>query len=222
MTAAHLFTATAQEGDDVSKEISSYEDCIKHLPPIVCDVMGYPPAATPTGGHTPTVVAALSPLPTTVDFKADGTKWHQFTVSASEQIKVVANPGPAARRVEIATRDRTTTLCPAEQNDSYSRNDGQSLYLSACKTGTGRVQLQRKSNGEAIRTYDFTIDAKPTATDTPKPTPVPTITVNITASDTSPTVGQSVTLSAAVQPSSSNGYKYQWQRKNGNSWTKYY
>ena len=83
MTAAHLFTATAQEGDDLSKEISSYEDCIKHLPPIVCDAMGYPPAATPTGGHTPTVVAALSPLPTTVDFKADGTQWHQFTVTAS-------------------------------------------------------------------------------------------------------------------------------------------
>ena len=139
------------------------------------------PTNTPvTPKPTSTVTASLSPNPSKVNFRAVGDEWHEFTVSASEKVKVVANPGNSARRVEISSYRPGGTFCDAENNDWVTGGNGQEVYLSGCEAGTGTVQLWRKSNNKVIRTYTFSVGAPPTPipptpTDTPIP-PTPTDT----------------------------------------------
>ena len=80
------------------------------------------PPATPTPTPTP-VVPSLSPDPSSVNFEADGTVWHRFTVNSDRELKVVANPTGSDIRVEI-NESRTRSFCPAEQNDDDNSTFG--------------------------------------------------------------------------------------------------
>ena len=104
-------------------------------------------------------IVALSPVPSGVAFRPDGA-WHRFTVIASVPVKLIANPTGAAQRVEIAT-SQTTSNCPSGQNNSYTRSDGQYIYLAGCVAGTGKVELRRASDNRLLRTYTFTIVNEP-------------------------------------------------------------
>ena len=132
------------------------------------------PTRTPTQTPVPSSSASLSPNPSTVNFQPNG-QWHSFTVVSSESIKVVVNPAGSSLNVEIATRS-TSNYCPAEGNDTFTRSNGQSIYLAGCQAGTGVVELRRASNNWLLRTYRFTIGASPTATPTYTATATPTPT----------------------------------------------
>ena len=101
------------------------------------------------------VTASLSPDPSTVDFRADGA-WHRFTVTSSEHIKVVANPGTTPLRVEIHDQSITADYCPAERNDNRTIPNARSVYLAGCVAGTATVEL-RRSDDTVLRTYTFTV-----------------------------------------------------------------
>ena len=125
--------------------------------------------ATPTPTRTPRPSASLSPDPSTVNFQPNG-QWRRFTVNSSESVKVVANPPSRGMNVEIATHS-ASNYCPPERNDTYTRSNGQSVYLAGCVAGTGVVELRRVVGNRLIRTYRFTIGAVATATPTPTITP---------------------------------------------------
>ena len=124
------------------------------------------PTPTPTSTQIPTSTstpsASLSPDPSTVNFRAIGTEWHQFTASSSEPIVVVANPGSATATVEIIDIDITFSLCKAENNNSYSPNAMQVIWLAGCEAGTGTVELRAASDDTVLRTYTFDVAPKPT------------------------------------------------------------
>ena len=103
------------------------------------------------------MTASLSPDPSTVDFRADGA-WHRFTVTSSEHIKVVANPGTTPLRVEIHDQSITADYCPAERNDNRTIPNARSVYLAGCVAGTATVEL-RRSDDTVLRTYTFTISS---------------------------------------------------------------
>ena len=124
---------------------------------------------TPTVTTTPTATASLSPDPSTMTFRADGA-WHRFTVTSSESVKVVANPGTTPRRVEIHDQSITADYCPADPNDSRTIRNGGSVYLAGCVAGTATVEL-RRSDDTVLRTYRFTISS---ASSTPPAPAAPT------------------------------------------------
>lgn len=131
-----------------------------------------PPTPTPT--PTPRPAASLLPPPSNVAFQPNG-QWHRFTVISSASVKVIANPGTTPRRIEMTTA-HTGSLCPAEQNDTQTRRNGQSIYLAFCTAGVGTVELRRSSNNALIQTYRFSSGstspvistATTTATSTPR------------------------------------------------------
>ena len=139
---------------------------------------------TPTRTHTPTATpdsgASLSPEPSTVFFRDRGTEWHRFTLNTGESVNVVANPSGTSRRVEIRTSSSTGNICPAENEDNFSRTDGQSIYFAGCAVGTGTVELRRVSDGRVLRRYTFTIHGSSAST----PTRTPTATASPTATAT--------------------------------------
>ena len=146
--------------------------------------------ALPAGIGEPVaaVPASLSPDPSTVTFADDGG-WHRFTVAAGEPVSVVANPGTDTPRLEITTRSGRGNYCPAEADDDASRNDGQTLYLSGCATGTATVELRRESDGTVLRTYNFEVTGSP----------ADLVVESVSVSDSTLTPGQSFTLSATVR-----------------------
>ncbi len=100
--------------------------------------------------------ASLSPDPSTVTFDTNGT-WHRFTIQSSERVIVVANPSGTTPLVEISASSGESNLCPPEQNDEITRNNGESIYLSGCGSGTGTVELRRASDNTVLNTYTFAI-----------------------------------------------------------------
>ena len=144
--------------------------------------------ALPAGiGESVGPAASLSPDPSTVTFADDGT-WHRFTVEAGEPVSVVANPGTTPR-LEITTRSGRGNYCPAEADDDVSRQDGQTLYLAGCATGTATVELRRPSDGTVLNTYTFEVTGSP----------ADLVVESVSVSDSSLTPGQSFTLRATVR-----------------------
>ena len=132
--------------------------------------------------------ASLSPDPSTVTFADDGA-WHRFTVAVGEPVSVVANPEGTPRRLEITTRSGRGNYCPAEPDDDQSRQDGQTIYLSGCATGTATVELRREADGTVLRTYTFEVTGSP----------ADLVVASVSVSDSTLTPGQSFTLSATVR-----------------------
>ena len=118
-------------------------------------------------GQPAPATATLSPDPSTVDFLTDGT-WHAFTVQASEAVVVVANPTGTTPRIESTGTGGAANQCPAESQDSLTRDEGQTIYLAGCSAGQAKVELRRASDQTLLRTYTFTIEDVPTATTGPR------------------------------------------------------
>ena len=131
--------------------------------------------------------ASLSPDPSTVTFASDGA-WHRFTVDAAGPVTVVANP-EGTPRLEITTRSGQSNFCPAEAEDDVSRQDGQTLYLAGCATGTATVELRRPSDGTVLNTYTFEVTGSP----------ADLVVESTSVSDSTLTPGQSFTLRATVR-----------------------
>ena len=112
------------------------------------------PSLPPGIGEPAVTIASLSPDPATISFRPDGG-WHRFTVLSSEQVEIVVNPAGSERNLEITVLGGLSTHCPPEQTDRFTRNNGQFVYLAACREGTGTVELRRKSDGSVLRTYTF-------------------------------------------------------------------
>ena len=117
-------------------------------------------------GTSVPVSATLSPDPSTVDFLNDGN-WHAFTVQASERVVVVANPTGATPRIESTGTSGAANQCPAESQDTTTREEGQTIYLSGCSAGQGKVELRLASDQTLLRTYTYTIEDVPIATTGP-------------------------------------------------------
>ena len=121
--------------------------------------------ATSTVNPTVTAMASLSPDPSdenAVTFYADGADWKHFTVSSTEEIHVVANPGSAARRVSIYTTNPQLDYCDdVENNDARGRGNGEIIHLAGCDPGTGVVELRRASDSAVLERYEFTINPSP-------------------------------------------------------------
>ena len=132
--------------------------------------------------------ASLSPDPSTVTFASDGA-WHRFTVDAAGPVTVVANPEETTPRLEITTRSGRGNFCPAEADDDVSRQDGQSVYLAGCATGTATVELRRPSDGTVLNTYTFEVTGSP----------ADLVVESASVSDSTLTPGQSFTLRATVR-----------------------
>ena len=132
--------------------------------------------------------ASLSPDPSTVTFASDGA-WHRFTVDAAGPVTVVANPAGTTPRLEITTRSGRSNFCPAEADDDVSRQDGQSVYLAGCATGTATVELRRPSDGTVLNTYTFEVTGSP----------ADLVVESASVSDSTLTPGQSFTLRATVR-----------------------
>ena len=157
--------------------------------------------------------ASLTPDPSAVAFRSNGREWHRFTVSASVPVKVVANPTGATARVEIAPSSAAGNYCPPEENDGYSRSNGQYVYLAGCVAGAGEVELRRSTDDLVLRRYSFTIGSDtvtptPAPTATPVPTPAPTATpvptpVPVPAATPVPTPAPTATLVPTVVPTPS-------------------
>ena len=142
----------------------------------------------------------LSPLPTTVDFPADGSEWFKFEVDASVQIYVEANPKGSDRVMSLVGYDpageNKCALMPKTTSKMIERDNGEYAYLAGCEAGTGVVEIRRSSEDNLLDRYTIPIGATPTltplptatganqlssgtspvgtATPTPTPTPVPT------------------------------------------------
>ena len=108
------------------------------------------------GEPTAPATASFSPDPSTVTFAADGA-WHRFTVQASVPIRVVVNPAGTEPVLEITSRSGRNNFCPAEADDDISRQDGSSVYLSGCESGTGTVQLRKRSDDSILQTYTIEV-----------------------------------------------------------------
>ena len=126
------------------------------------------------------VNASLSPDPSTVNFQPDGS-WHRFTVNSSGTVRVYTNPGTTPLNVEVNTGNSGNHCSNGAEREYKSRSNGQSVYLAACQSGTGTVQLQT-SSGTLIRTYTFSIGSGGGTNPTPVPTSVPTQPPSATAS----------------------------------------
>ena len=156
-----------------------------HTPtPTASPTSTHTPAATHTPTSTPSssVTASLSPDPSTVNFRPDGS-WRRFTVNSSATIRVYVNPGSTPRNVEVSTSNAGNHCSNGAEREGKSRRNGQYVYLAGCNSGTGTVQLQT-SSGSVIRTYTFSIGATATATHTSTATHTATHTPTSTATAT--------------------------------------
>ena len=116
-------------------------------------------SSAPLGLALDSPVASLTPDPSSVTFSRDGTK-HRFTVQVSEPIDVVANPAGTASRIRIAASTSSFNECPAEPEDSMTRQHGQTVYLAGCGPGQGVLELRRVSDQKVLRTYRVKVSSK--------------------------------------------------------------
>ena len=165
------------------------------------------PTPTATTTSTPTATAtttqgsgaSLSPDPSTVYFRNVATEWHEFTVSSSENINVVANPGSGTPRLVLWPYDPQVDFCSFIRNEESSgRRSGQSIYIAACSTGTATVELRRPSDDTVLNTYTITVHGA-NATPTPTPTATHTPTATATATHT-PTPTSTLTPTPSATP----------------------
>ena len=119
----------------------------------------------------------VHPLSPPVDFRSDGS-WHAFYIGADPNLslKVVANPtGSDVVFVLSYYNPGTADHCDsAQQNQALEhRFSGNYVWIAACAAGTGRVQMQRQSNGHTLNTQTFSVSSAIVPTPTMQPT-VPT------------------------------------------------
>ena len=110
----------------------------------------------------------LSPLPTTVNFPADGSEWFKFEVDANVQIYVEANPKGSDRVMSLVGYDaggvNKCTLMPKSMSKMIQKNDGEYAYLAGCEAGTGVVEIRRSPDDNLLDRYTIPIGATPTPT----------------------------------------------------------
>ena len=106
-----------------------------------------------------TTTASLSPDPATATFRNVATEWHTFTVSSTENVNVVANPGSGTPTLVLWPSDpRGADQCGfIENDDRRSRSNGQSIYIAGCAAGYATVELRKVSDNSVLRTYTFTV-----------------------------------------------------------------
>ncbi|MCY3738714.1 MAG: T9SS type A sorting domain-containing protein [Gemmatimonadaceae bacterium] len=142
----------------------------------------------PAIGEAAGPAVSLSPDSPTLSFADDGA-WHRFTVEAEEPVTVVVNPAGTPRLLEITTRSGRGNYCPAEAEDTGSRQDGQAVYLAGCGEGQGTVELRSEADGTVLRTYTFEVSGSP----------ADLVVQSILVSDNNLTPGQTFTLSATIR-----------------------
>ena len=114
---------------------------------------------SPTGLALANPFASLSPNLASVTLPARGT-WRRFEVQATEPVLVVANPTGTSARILVAQTQAAALECPAQGESSITRHGGQAVYLAACETGEGRLELRRASDQAVLRTYAVQVSAK--------------------------------------------------------------
>ena len=112
------------------------------------------PAAPP-----PTWDATLYPDPSSARFMDDGS-WHSFAVRSGGEVEVVVNPPGTVARLEISTSG-IGNLCPADDDDDRTLDNGETVYISGCVTGSATIQLRRTADDSLARTYYATVRASP-------------------------------------------------------------
>ncbi|MDE0708956.1 MAG: hypothetical protein OXH89_00830, partial [bacterium] len=110
---------------------------------------------SPTGLALANPFASLSPNLATVTLPSKGI-WRRFEVQATEPVLVVANPPGSSPRILLASREAVRE-CPAEEEATLERFDGQSVYLAACEPGEATVELRRAWDQAILRTYAFKV-----------------------------------------------------------------
>lgn len=103
---------------------------------------------------SPTWDATLSPNPASRKFVNDGS-WHSFTLASGGEVEVVVNPSGAAR-LEISTSSGSN-LCPPELGDDKTIDNGDTIYIAGCVSGSGTIELRRTADDSLVRTYAVTI-----------------------------------------------------------------
>ena len=117
------------------------------------------PSDAPLGLALADAVAFLSPNPSFIVLPRRGT-WLRFEVRSTEPVVVVANPTGTPARILVSTTPSATGECPGQPEASVSRHGGQAVYLAACETGEGRLELRRASDRAVLRTYAVQVSAK--------------------------------------------------------------
>ena len=117
------------------------------------------PGGTPASVALASPAASLSPSPSSIILPRQGT-WRRFEVQATEPVTIVANPTGAQARILVTQSQGAALECPAQPEALITRYDGQDVYLGACETGEGRVELRRASDQAVLRTYTVQVSAK--------------------------------------------------------------
>ena len=90
--------------------------------------------------------------------------WNTFSLTTNVPVNVVANPTGTTPRIEIDRHPQTVDHCPAESPDMRDYLISGSIYISACSTGTGKIEIRRTSDNHLLQTYtiNVTYGARPT------------------------------------------------------------
>ena len=108
---------------------------------------------------SPTWDAVLTPDPTTRSFVDDG-EWHSFMLTSGGEVEVVVNP-TGTPRLEISTSG-IGDLCPASEGDDKTIDNGETIYLAGCVSGSADIQLRRTTDDSLVRTYTVTVGSTST------------------------------------------------------------
>ncbi len=102
----------------------------------------------------------LQPDPNLAGIKADG-EWHSFKVVSDADVEIVVNPRGNTPIMEITSTSGASNHCTngAEIEDDIDASNGDTIYLAACRQGTGTVNIYRKSDDALLLTYSITIAA---------------------------------------------------------------
>lgn len=159
---------------------------------------------TPTPSPTATPMAYLLPDPATVNFRADGTEGHVFTVYTNQD-RVFVNPRPegayrSSEYLRLSTIPSLGDVCSGNGYSwSVSASPGDRIYIWGCKAGTGKLRFTDllintfHTYAIAINAADYpsgtftptpTSTSTPIATATPSPTGTPTTTPSPTGTPT--------------------------------------
>ena len=122
-------------------------------------LLTHPTDSLPTGLALANAVASLSPHPSFIVLPRGGT-WRRFEVQATEPVIVVANPTGSPARILVSGTRSAAGECPGQPEATVSRHGGQAVYLAACETGEGRLELRRASDQAVLRTYTVQVSAK--------------------------------------------------------------
>ena len=122
-------------------------------------LLTHPTDSLPTGLALANAVASLSPHPSFIVLPRGGT-WRRFEVQATEPVIVVANPTGSPARILVSGTISAAGECPGQPEATVSRHGGQAVYLAACETGEGRLELRRASDNAVLRTYTVQVSAK--------------------------------------------------------------